>query len=195
MTRQYLKGQFKVNQTGKKLYMNVNTERIKLDYLMMKNYVDSNPPKSLLDLFTIKQVKRSHRLGWAPLKSPLEYGSDGNATDWNHCLCTATLQIQPTSHFLTFWPFSFIMCIIQHMHAPALLPCWQVIQSLEAERSDRAVTSSCFSLCHRGSVSLLSTWGSSARHTSLLFTVTWMCNKYWQMVQKNMLQPGRERFV
>ena len=48
--------------------MNVNTERIKLDYLMMKNYVDSNPPKSLLDLFTIKQVKWSHTVDWDELQ-------------------------------------------------------------------------------------------------------------------------------
>lgn len=52
----YSKEQFKTPDWQKAL-KNANTERIRREYFMAKNYVDTNPPKPWLDLFTIKQVQ------------------------------------------------------------------------------------------------------------------------------------------
>lgn len=127
------------------------------EYFMTKNYVDTNPPKSWLDLFTIKQVKWSHRLGSAALDCLLKYGMMGTPLIETIVCVLQTLQ-RPTP-----WLSDLVLSsYVSHCTCMLQLPQRWVIHWPEAERSDHAVTSSCFGLCHRGSVSLLSTWRCSA---------------------------------
>lgn len=129
--------------------MNANTQRIKWEYFMMKNYVDGNPPKSWLDLFTIKQVKQSHGAGISAAAITADIWQDGRR--WR-----LPVYSQKTPLGLSSGPRPLVIFI-------AVCTCVPRHGSLCRERlcqwgwedwphSD----SSCFCLCHRRSVSLLS---------------------------------------
>lgn len=134
--------------------MNANTERIKWGHMMTKNYLDTNPAKSWLDLFTTKQVNWSQGLGSSSLQSLLKYGvmETNSVCVQKPCRCRQQPSFSPFDLFLS-------LCVTPFMYAFAQLLWRWLMLSLEAERSDHAVTSSCFCLCHRGTVSFLLMWG------------------------------------
>lgn len=152
----------------------------------MKNYVDTNPPKSWLDLFTIKQVK-IESLAWiSSIALSAEICQECHSLKLSMYNNTADTGSISLLDFLTSIFLCLYICVSLCIYcAWAQFPWWWVILTLKA---DHAVTSSCFCLCHRGSVSLLSTWSSSAPSYTSVVHHHMDGNKYWQMVQINTLQ-------